>query len=163
MTFPGACACSPRWRHARYVLLGAVRTRLASAGISTRGVTGRGRRVACVRPQSGCASQPSRANRTHSTRRRVASCDLQNAATGDNWSDVLFPARSRSKPCVLSCGRGVHDRRRTPARLELIDAPPPMTNTAFDDGAEVRIKSSWTRHLGFRQPERVQPPGPDCS
>jgi 4-hydroxy-tetrahydrodipicolinate reductase len=33
--------------------------------------------------------------------------------------------------------------------VEIIDAPPPMTNTAFDDGAEVRIKSSWTRYLGF--------------
>jgi len=40
--------------------------------------------------------------------------------------------------------------------LELIDAPPPMTNTTFD-GAEVRTKSYWTRHLGFRRPARVQP------
>jgi len=39
--------------------------------------------------------------------------------------------------CVLRCGRSVHHRRRKPqARLELDEAPPPMTNTAFDDGVE---------------------------
>jgi hypothetical protein len=53
---------------------------------------------------------------------------------------------------------------RTPARLELINTPPPMTNTAFDDGVEVRTESYWTRHLGFRRARPAHAiPAADCS
>ncbi len=48
----------------------------------------------------------------------------------------------------------------TPGRLELIDAPPPMTNTAFDDGVERSSKSYWTRHLGLPWPGASSSPSP---
>jgi hypothetical protein len=58
---------------------------------------------------------------------------------------------------MLATTLGAGAARRTSVRcLALIDAPPRMTNPAFDDGIDVRTKPSWTRHLGFRQPRRVQ-------
>jgi hypothetical protein len=72
--------------------------------------------------------------------------------------EAFRAATASASGCARTYVRSVNEMSAWPSHaatkakgaLELIDAPPPMDNTAFDDGVEVGTESYWTSHFGFR-------------